>query len=156
MRSLHIPVMCRTENTTKNNYKLFSVISYRPLRNDQIRSLSKNKNIIIDYLLFSLMYQLALRAIIIFSNANQSFMNHAPASAPSKRKQFLKKISMEEFYFEIMINSKNLSPAPSSSRLTTRELSLSVVKRRRLFRQKERMSTNQTQSFSHSGRFHFP
>ena len=102
------------------------------------------------------MYQLALRAIIIFSNAYQSFMNHAPASAPSKRKQFLKKISMEEFYFEIMINSKNLSPAPSSSRLTTRELSLSVVKRRRLFRQKERMSTNQTQSFSHSGRFHFP
>ena len=36
-------------------------------------------------------------------------------------------------YFEIMINSKNLSPAPSCSRLTARELSLSVVKRRRLF-----------------------
>ena len=71
MRSLHIPVMCRTENTTKNNYKLFSVISHRPLRNDQIRSLSKNKNIIIDYLLFSLMYQLTLRAIIIFPNAYQ-------------------------------------------------------------------------------------
>ena len=83
MRSLHIPVMCRTENTTKNNYKLFSVISYRPLRNDQIRSLSKNKNIIIDYLLFSLMYQLTLWAIIIFQNAYQSFMNHAPASASS-------------------------------------------------------------------------
>ena len=29
-------------------------------------------------------------------------------------------------YSEIMINSKNLSPAPSSSRLTARELSLSL------------------------------